>query len=82
MNHISEIRKQNAQTKADLDNSQQGRFTTLSNGGILLSCGGRCKTLEPDRDKADVAAFLEKVRDKSSGVIREVVKSYFTPVSA
>ena len=79
MYHVSEIRKQNAQRKADFDNSRDGTFAVLRHGGILLRSGARSRTID---DKEEAAAFLAKVRDKGTGYIKQVVKSYFEPALA
>ena len=79
MNGISEIRKANAQRKADFDNARDGTFAVLRHGGILLRCGARSKTID---DKVDAAAFLAKVKDKGTGYVKNVVKSYFEAVPA
>lgn len=79
MYHISETRKQNAQKRADLQNASDSTFCVLRHGGVLLKSGTQSKTLD---DKSEVASFLDRVRDKGTGIVRDVVKSYFTPVTA
>jgi hypothetical protein len=79
MYSISEIRKQNAQKKADFDNARDGTFCTLQGGGILLRHGARSKTID---DHKEANEFLERVRGKSTALIRDIVISYFTPVLA
>jgi hypothetical protein len=79
MYHINEIRKQNAQKQADLNNAREGTFCVLRDGSVLLRNGVFSKTID---DKADAASFLERVRDQSTGVIKGIVKSYFEPVPA
>lgn len=73
MNGISEIRKINSQRKADLDNSRNGTFCTLANGGVLIRSIRSSKTL----DGPDAQEFLAKVRDKGTGYIKTVVAGYF-----
>lgn len=70
---INEIKKQNVQNDADLKNSRDGTFAVLRDGSILIRSGIRSKNLEG----SDASEFLDKVRDKSTGFIRETVKSYF-----
>lgn len=79
MYHISETRKQNAQKKADFDNARDGTFCVLRHGGILLRNGARSKTID---DKQEAASFLHKVRDKGTGYVKQIVQSYFEPVTA
>jgi hypothetical protein len=79
MTGINEIRKANAQKKADFDNARDGTFCTLRHGGILLRCGPRSKTID---DKAEADEFLARVRDKGTGYVKQVVKSYFEPMTA
>lgn len=71
---VNEIKKQNANNQADLDNSRDGTYATFQDGSVLLRSIRSTKTID---DKAEAAAFLEKVRGKSTGVIKEVVLSYF-----
>ena len=73
---INEIKKQNAQKQADHDNSRKGTFCVLRDGSILLRSGPSSKTID---SKEDAAAFLETVRERSSGFIRGVVQSHFEP---
>jgi hypothetical protein len=72
---INEIKKINSQKQADHDNSRAGTYCVLRNGGILIRSGVFTKTLD---DKEDVQSFVEKVKGKSSGIVRNVVQSYFT----
>jgi sensor histidine kinase regulating citrate/malate metabolism len=71
---VSEIRKINSQRKADFDNARDGTFCVLRHGGILIRNGARSKTID---DKAEAAEFLAKVKDKGTGYVKQVVKSYF-----
>lgn len=73
---INEIKKQNCQKQADFDNARNGTYCVLRHGGVLIRSGVFSKTLD---DKQDVANFLGKVLGKSTGVVRSVVQSYFTP---
>ena len=79
MYHITETRKQNGQRKADLDNAREGTFAVLRNGGILLRNGVFSKTID---DKNEAAEFLAKVKDKGTGYVKLVVKSYWEAVPA
>lgn len=72
---INEIRKQNNQRKTDLDNSRDGTFCTLANGGVLIRSIRSSKTL----DGPDAQEFLAKVKDKGTGYIKTVVAGYFAP---
>ena len=74
MQGINEIRKANAQAQADFDNARDGTFAVLHNGGILLRNGVFSKTID---DKDEAAAFLDKVRGASTGIVRLAVKSYW-----
>jgi len=76
---INEIKKQNAQKQADLENSRNGTFCALRDGTILLRSGVASKTID---SKEDAAAFLETIRGRSSGFVRSVVQSYFEPALA
>jgi hypothetical protein len=76
---INEIKKQNAQKQADHENSRNGTFCVLRDGSILLRSGSASKTID---SKEDAAAFLETIRERSSGFVRGVVQSYFAPVLA
>lgn len=78
MNCISIKSKRDAQEKADLDNARDGTFCVLKHGGILLRSGAVSKTID---NKDEVASFLAKVRDKGTGYIKLVVKSYFEPAT-
>jgi hypothetical protein len=82
MNGINEIQQRNAQSRADLENSRKGRFTTLRNGGILLSCNGVSKTLEKGRDDEEIKEFLDEVRGANSGKVRLAVERFFEAVPA
>lgn len=73
---INEIKKQNSQKQADFDNARNGTFCVLSSGGILIRSGVFSKTID---DKEKVGEFLDKVKGKSTGIIRSVVQSYFAP---
>lgn len=76
---INEIRKQNAQKRADFENSRDGTFAVLRHGGILLRSGVRSRVID---DKEEAAAFLASVRDKGTGYIKKVVQSHFEPALA
>jgi len=76
---INEIKKQNAQKQADHDNSRKGTFCVLRDGSILLRSGVSSRVLDSD---VDITTFLESVRGRSSGVVREVVQSHFEPTPA
>lgn len=71
---INEIKKQNCQTNADIENSRNGTFCVLHNNEVLIRFGPRSKVL-PVKDGE---AFLKEVSGKSTGVIREKVASYFS----
>lgn len=71
---INEIRKQNCQNKADLDNARAGTYCILRSGGILIRSGVFSKTID---DLQDASAFLQKVQGRTSGIVRKVVESYF-----
>lgn len=75
MYSLSTIRRINNQKQADLDNSRDGTFCTLSNGGVLIRSIRSSKTL----DGPDAQEFLAKVRDKGTGYIKTVVAGYFAP---
>ena len=79
MDGINEIKTQTAQKQADIENSRNGTFCVLRDGSILLRSGSASKTID---SKEDAAAFLETVRERSSGFIRGVVQSYFAPALA
>ena len=79
MYSINEIRKQNNQRKADFDNARDGTFAVLRDGGILLRHGVFSKIID---DKAEAADFLAKVKDKGTGYVKLVVKSYWEAVPA
>jgi hypothetical protein len=74
MHGINEIKKQNAQAKANYDNSRQGTFCVLQNGNILLRSGAQSKTIE---SKEEAAEFLDQVRGRTSGFVRGVVQGHF-----
>lgn len=74
MHGINEIKKQNAQAKANYDNSRQGTFCVLQNGNVLLRSGAQSKTIEC---KEEAAEFLDLVRGRTSGFIRGVVQAHF-----
>lgn len=74
---INEIKKQNAQNKADSDHSAIARFTALRDGGVLLHCNGIARTLEKGRDDEAIAKFFDKVRGKTSGQVANIVREYF-----
>ena len=73
MYSISEIRKQNNQKKTDLDNARDGTFCILRHGGVLIRSIRSSKTLEG----RDAKEFLDKVKDKGTGYVKQVVNSYF-----
>jgi hypothetical protein len=74
MHGINEIKKQNAQAKANYDNSRQGTFCVLQNGNVLLRSGAHSKTIE---NEGEAAEFLNHVRGRTSGYVRGVVQGYF-----
>jgi hypothetical protein len=76
MQNINTIARLNAQERADHENSRNGTYCVLRHGGILLRSGVRSKTLD---NPEEAAGFLEQVRGKNSGIIRQVVQSFFAP---
>lgn len=70
---INEIRKQNSQKQADFENSRDGTYCSLRCGGVLIRSIRSSKVLDGD----DAKAFLAKVKDKGTGYVKQVVKSYF-----
>jgi hypothetical protein len=76
MQNINTIARLNAQERADHENSRNGTYCVLRNGGILLRNGVCSKTLD---DAEEAAGFLEQVRGKHSGIVRQVVQRFFAP---
>ena len=48
-------------------------YATLRHGGVLLRNGCVTKNLEG----ADASEFINKIRDKGQGYVKQVVRSYF-----
>lgn len=70
---LNTLKKLNKQKQADFENSRDGTFCTLVHGGVLIRSIRSSKVLDGD----DAKAFLAKVKDKGTGYIKQVVKSYF-----
>ena len=70
---VNVIQKLNSQNAADLANARDGKFIIKPSGSVYLHAGPRTKVLDGER----ATTFIEAVRGKSSGAVREIVLSYF-----
>ena len=73
---LNTIQKQNGLKQVDHENAREGTFCVLQDGSILIRNRNAARTIE---DKKAAKAFLESVRGKSTGAIKEIVLSHFTP---
>lgn len=71
---INEIRKQNAQKKADHENSRDGTFCVLKDGTVLLRKDIRSRMIT---EEEEVRKFLTEVRDKPTAEIKAAVLARF-----
>lgn len=73
MYHINEIRKANIHLAAEKQHASEATFTVLRHGGVLLRSGNQTLTL----DGINAADFINSVRDKGAGYVKQQVKKQF-----